>query len=400
MQAVKANYPVHAALLAFTEQPDDSDCLKHCCCVSALVTLLLITFVVCCVFNIIHHSTFRNMSTHFHPRPASERQSSPVRPSTAHSTIRAVTPSPTVSLNEALRSDLAHLSSTGRPYSEIIPHIPATEPFATDVKTAETKVFDDTPVKAASPGLQHGGATPGRSSPAKLRSRSHSPMKKPYYPPTALDIHQESQELAHHHDPGHEQETDDTATVETKEHDCPDTPTPMTQAQKRQAYTPLGATPPTPSFLDEQAQSPAQRHPSIPHRASPPHVHSSERTYKPRPNILTAQAKSREYHDHSLPQPVPLHAGRHVSVSAQSNVSGGTVASRRSVFSTPGRDELERKKALVEVDEGPFARATSVKDLDRRRRRVSIVEGVEERGDWRKRGQGRSCGLRRGCAVM
>ena len=75
--------------------------------------------------------------------------------------------------------------------------------------------------------------------------------------------------------------------------------------------------------------------------------------------------------------------------------------SKRSIFSIPGRDELERKKALVEADEGPFARAVSMQDLQARRRRVSEGKGVskkEEEMGVRTRG---GCGIGRGrCNVM
>ena len=85
---------------------------------------------------------------------------------------------------------------------------------------------------------------------------------------------------------------------------------------------------------------------------------------------------------------------RRASVSRQSEASGASVASKHSVFSTPGRDEMERKKPIVEEDEGPFAKATSVADLEQRRRRVS--EGTKE-GEEKdeKKGPG---GMR--CVVM
>jgi len=78
--------------------------------------------------------------------------------------------------------------------------------------------------------------------------------------------------------------------------------------------------------------------------------------------------------------------GRNTSLSRISATSNGTVASRKSVFSTLGRDELERKKAFVEADEGPFARAVSMQDLNQSRRVISgevkkdrDVGGKEER---------------------
>jgi hypothetical protein len=84
---------------------------------------------------------------------------------------------------------------------------------------------------------------------------------------------------------------------------------------------------------------------------------------------------------------------RHTSVSRRSETSGASVASKHSIFSTPGRDELERKKPIVEEDEGPFAKATNMQDLEQRRRKVS--ETTKDEGDKETK---RMCGLK--CVVM
>jgi len=99
---------------------------------------------------------------------------------------------------------------------------------------------------------------------------------------------------------------------------------------------------------------------------------------------------------------------RHVSPSEGSCVSGGTATSKRSVFSTPGRDELERKKAIVETDDGPFAKAVSMADLNERRRVVSDEgaqgvprsEDLEAESMQKKKKEGRTCGMGVGCNVM
>ena len=85
---------------------------------------------------------------------------------------------------------------------------------------------------------------------------------------------------------------------------------------------------------------------------------------------------------------------RQTSASRRSETSGASVASRHTVFSTPGRDEMERKKPIVEEDEGPFGRVKSVKELEADRRKVSgrTTDDVEK-GDGK-----RLCGMR--CAVM
>ena len=71
------------------------------------------------------------------------------------------------------------------------------------------------------------------------------------------------------------------------------------------------------------------------------------------------------------------------------------------MFATPGRDELERKKALVEADEGPFAGVRSVQALWRERRGVSGESGESRgKGDGRggEGGEGRGRrGKRWGC---
>ena len=86
--------------------------------------------------------------------------------------------------------------------------------------------------------------------------------------------------------------------------------------------------------------------------------------------------------------------GRNTSLSRVSAASNGTVVSRKSVFSTLGRDELERKKALVEADEGPFARVVSMQDLNQSRR---IISGeVKRDGD----GGGKEERMMCGCVVM
>jgi hypothetical protein len=111
-----------------------------------------------------------------------------------------------------------------------------------------------------------------------------------------------------------------------EEQNPPDTPTPMSREQKRDAYVPLSA---QPSIL-----APVRN-----------------------PIVITGP-KSKE-------------SNKHASITAFSTLS---VASKHSIFSTPGRDELERKKVVVEADEGPFGRVKSVSDLDEARKKVSMRE--------------------------
>lgn len=126
-------------------------------------------------------------------------------------------------------------------------------------------------------------------------------------------------------------------------------------------------------------RQPVRRPPS----ASSPDVYGN--TYDPTP--APAQARPQTH--------VP---GRNTSLSRVSATSNGTVASRKSIFSTPGRDELERKKALVEADEGPFARAVSMQELNHARR---VISGEVGRGGGQPEGESETKERRLcGCNVM
>jgi hypothetical protein len=68
---------------------------------------------------------------------------------------------------------------------------------------------------------------------------------------------------------------------------------------------------------------------------------------------------------------------------------------------------MKRKKALVEDDEGPFAKAMSMADLDERRRVVSEQRAGDDRRaaileaeSSQKKRKDRACGLGVGCNVM
>lgn len=133
---------------------------------------------------------------------------------------------------------------------------------------------------------------------------------------------------------------------------CPDTPTPIPRSQKRSAYLPLS---PIPLSLPQPAHI---------------HIPTPNNTTTSNTNISPTSPTSPTY----PAPPIPLKSPDRISVSGASNLTaltGLSATSNHSVFSTPGRDELERKKALVEVDEGPFGLVGSVADLREERRRVS-----------------------------
>jgi hypothetical protein len=201
--------------------------------------------------------------------------------------------------------------------------------------------------------------------------------------------------------------------------DAPDTPSPVSRQQKKDAYTPLQV-----RRLFEELNSegePAAGHTRVadymrqvkmqqpsfiltPTGTPPEKIEAPQpvkRIATPVAHIVQAIAEA-----HTVAQDgessssrqeqlqISREPNRQTSASRRSQASGRSVASRHTVFSTPGRDEMERKKPIVEEDEGPFARAKSVKELEVDRRVVSggTTDGVEK-GDGK-----RLCGMR--CAVM
>jgi hypothetical protein len=279
-------------------------------------------------------------STYFRPHQrAPPTPTSPVRPSTAHSTIRAVTPSPPQALP--------------RPKSVHALNSPDFATFARYVLKAECGGFDISPDEAT--GLRHGGAASERSSPVESRSQSPVKKKRPLSTPEGLEMGDYAPTPARGDQPEKDEEEVDLVDI-LDENEAPDTPTPMTREQKRHAYVPLGegirlaAMPSLSRLLPAVPGLPASPPPQIP----PPHLSP------------------------------PLR----ISVSG---TSARSTASKHSIFSTPGRDELERKKAMIEDDEGPFARAKSMIDLKEERRKVSTGKGKGKGGK-------RCCVA--GCAVM
>jgi hypothetical protein len=348
--------------------------------------------------------------------------------------------------------------------------------------TAENGNFGSSPANiAANVIIKRGGGMMTRRSPVKRGSRSSSPKKRPCSTPTELSSHRESTS----HNPSNEMATspqdDDIQAGHVVDSDtyaeCPDTPTPVSNSQKRSAYLPLGTPKPFPSsksssksrsksnlprvtptttpeaptpkleffesFDEQPSYGPGTFDTTHPQTYARPedklmafYTQNERRKMRERADARAAQpemvaptsgltmqqppreedirarvhlAPPQQALDTPLRKHVPGETGnmaRHVSISEVSCVSGGTVTSKRTVFSTPGRDELERKKALVETDDGPFAKAVSMADLNERRRVVSEegargdrgIEDLEADGGHKKRS--RTCGLRVGCNVM
>ncbi|KAF1843062.1 uncharacterized protein K460DRAFT_407434 [Cucurbitaria berberidis CBS 394.84] len=404
------------------------------------------------------------MSTHFRPRPPTITPSSPIRPSTARSTVRAVTPSPPSSF-ENFQLQHASQGRHARSKSEDAQNGNASgsrgavrqeekQDFREFLLSTESGTFSNSPVVAPGPSLWRGGIASGRSSPGKVRPRSRSPRKRPVSTPTKLlsptqEVRVEEQkreEEVEQQEEAVEEEEDDVGNddSEDEEFECPDTPTPISRFQKRSAYIPLGTPLALFSNREQQKKSREIVHacpcpPPPPtttdcltaprvHDQRPPKSQTPTFVFQPEPSPPSPQHPQPKAQDvpittttaridtpplpprqATVQKPLPANEpARHISLSAQSNVSGGTAGSKRSVFSTPGRDELERKKALVEADEGPFARAVSVQDLQERRRMVSGgkvegkgVGGVIEEGNGGEKSKKRICGIGVGrCNVM
>ncbi|KAF2621257.1 hypothetical protein BU25DRAFT_463860 [Macroventuria anomochaeta] len=349
-------------------------------------------------------------ATHIRPRTA---PASPERPGTAYSTrstIRQVEPSPD-SLSDALALGFAH-GGTPAPGTSF-------EPFSLfnpgqDGKTEHdehgmhhSSIEPTAPVVA----LRRGGTPSGRSSPRKSRScspqksRSASPRKQLVRTPT-LPVHQESSSSA-------------CSAVSSEKWEAPDTPSPIPHEQQREAYAPLQVRRP---FAESNSEGePVAGHDTHPRiadymrkmmqqqqgaRSKPGEINRSQVEVPepvkrvvgpPAPHIVQAMVQPDNPSQTLSPffaaqRQAQKEPARHISVSRRSEASGASVASKHSIFSTPGRDEMERKKPIVEEDEGPFATATSMQDLEQRRRRVS--EGSKD-GD----GIGkRVCGMK--CVVM
>ncbi|XPS81480.1 hypothetical protein M3J09_013414 [Ascochyta lentis] len=360
--------------------------------------------------------------THIRPRTA---PASPERPGTAYSTrstIRQVEPSPD-SLGDALANELAD-GGTPAPGPSFEP-FPLFDPGRVE-RTAEDELYTHIPStepggSSSAAGLRRGGTPSGRASPRKSRScspqksRSRSPRKNVVQTPT-LPAHQESPASSSAYS-GAETQQDGEVYPEP-----PDTPSPVTREQQRQAYAPLQIRRPFAAqeggedvktegygthvriadYMRKMRQQRSSRSASPKKETKKPQVPASpSRTAEPSAlHIVQAMAQPNAQSQIQTLSPfsraqkqAEKEPARHTSVSRRSEASGASVASKHSIFSTPGRDEMERKKPIVEEDEGPFAKATSMQDLEQRRRRVSEVEkeGHDE-------GKKRICGMR--CVVM
>ncbi|KAF1919149.1 hypothetical protein BDU57DRAFT_512077 [Ampelomyces quisqualis] len=320
------------------------------------------------------------MSTHFYPRPLPS-PSSPVRPSTAHSTIRAVTPSPP--------------HSVPRPKSEHALGSTELATFARYVVQAEDGESGNPPGNIENGGgLRRRGRMTRSRSPEK--SRSTCPQKLRTTSPRKTQI-PEPVDVA---PIGPQHTTPSYRIDEDYDQEPPLTPTPMTREQKRHAYTPLSAhdqpPPRGPITNTPSPRGPASNNPAAaqaPARA----INNATGTNRSKQDCVSAAVSAR-----SAPRfsPSCLDAPKRVSTS----LSASSALSKYSVFSTPGRDELERKKALVEDDEGPFGRMKSVGDLVGERERVrsagrtSEAGGKENGARMRMKMRLRGCGV--GCVVM
>ncbi|KAJ8117540.1 hypothetical protein OPT61_g1290 [Boeremia exigua] len=353
-------------------------------------------------------------ATHIRPHTA---PASPDRPGTAYSTrstIRQVEPSP-----DSLIADVADdpLSGPGLSFEPFPPFDLSKSGDTVASHELYTHVHSTGPTtgtEAETGALRRGGTPSGRTSPQKSRScsprksRSQSPRKHMVRTPT-LPAHQESPSSSY-------------SAIDSEKWDAPDTPSPIPPEQQRDVYAPLRVHRP---FMEPGSErEPVVHHGThtriadymrklqtqpgcAPVSAIEGERENSQRTepvkkvVAPIPHIIQAMAQPSNAFETLSPYSAARReaAGekepaRHTSASRRSETSGTSVASRHSIFSTPGRDEMERKKPIVEEDEGPFAKAANMQDLEQRRRTVSEGTKVSEENDGKKR----FCGLR--CAVM
>ena len=390
------------------------------------------------------------MSTHFHPRTSTSAPQSPVCPGSGRPTIRAITPSPPHGLNKPMSKSCSELEKPSHASQAAAEHL-FMRPKSVEIlqKHAETRHaqqgFQHREADANMPALRRGGAVAGRKSPVKRKQYSKSQRSRPYSTPPATSL-RGKMPIGDRKDDKNEESCaiKQDASKQTEHHDnndmdifaaCPDTPTPMTASQKRFAYVPLGT--PTPAVHSQSASKPRSRTNAAPPRTKSAPILVSDRNRhtsnvglgKPQP-IHTAQTlnphgpravqhneskvSSKTSHSHQslhiiqqpnqssapapvtqrarAPAPAPTVPLPRKPLSATSNISIHTAHSHRSVFSTLGRDELERKKACVEEDEGPFGAAKSVAELDEKKQSIKSGKDGGEKGGM--------CGGRACCDVM
>ncbi|KAF1924007.1 uncharacterized protein M421DRAFT_9155 [Didymella exigua CBS 183.55] len=326
-------------------------------------------------------------ATHIRPRTA---PASPERPGTAvstRSTIRQVQPSPD-SLINAFANGFA---DGGTPGPDRAPE-PSFEPFPPFNSAEKEDTADDdhgTHIPSTEPTLpnvtlRRGGSPRKSRSYSPQKSRSESPRKHMVRTPI-LPVHQESP----------------SSSYSAERWEVPDTPSPVTREQHKQAYAPLQVRRPIAEANREgepaggqgtqariadyvrKAKKQQRGEKSKSSDAGPSRdAEGSEPTNRvvpALPHIVSAMAQPSDTRQTLSPFSVAQRRAqtnmekgpaRHTSVSRRSEASGASVASRHSIFSTPGRDEMERKKPIIEEDEGPFAKAMSVRDLEQSRRRV------------------------------
>ncbi|KAF3040706.1 hypothetical protein E8E12_006327 [Didymella heteroderae] len=331
-------------------------------------------------------------ATHVRPRTA---PASPERPGavvSTRSTIRQVQPSPD-SLSEAFAHGFADGGAPGpasAPASSFEPFPPFNSAQTQDPQ--EDSSAHGTHIPSTEPShpnitLRRGGSPRKSRSCSPQKSRSASPRKRQVRTPT-LPAHQESPSSSY--------------SAECLE--APDTPSPETREQQRQAYAPLQVRRPFAEangegepvggrgtharIADYMRKTKGQQHrdgtsKNADGETSRPageegREEPTKRVVPAIPHIVSAMAKPSDSGQTLSPfsaaqgqaqKEKEKEPARHASVSRRSETSGASVASKHSIFSTPGRDEMERKKPIVEEDEGPFANAKSVQDLEQRRRR-------------------------------
>ncbi|KAG9377552.1 hypothetical protein PtrSN002B_010330 [Pyrenophora tritici-repentis] len=208
------------------------------------------------------------------------------------------------------------------------------------------------------------------------------------------------------------------STSSDTEVEYPDTPTPLTNWQKRSAYLDLGTpTPPSvtnskgsakPKASSSSLRKVAAPVPLLPVRpVHPMQETTQEEADKERKDLEDEIAQfSRESSAQGIPMELQRfkrsgedaavitknayklqpHQARRPYLSRVPATTSTTMVRERPVFSIPGRDEYERKKITLEADDGPFAQAISMHDLNRSRRIINeeVDARAPARPDWKE----------------
>ncbi|EFQ86468.1 hypothetical protein PTT_18279 [Pyrenophora teres f. teres 0-1] len=340
------------------------------------------------------------MATHITPRLPVSPPSSPMRPETAKCTIRAIPPSPSPST-----SPLSQTEASGLNYADT--GAPTANEEGGDTSSDSEVEYPDTPTpmttwQKRSAYLDLGTPTPpsvtNSKGPSKPRSKaSSSSLRQGAAPVPLLPVR-----------PMHpmQETTQDEAYKQRKEleHDIVQFNNESRAqgiATELQRFKRSGE---DAAVVTKNAYKLQPRHPDHPpiqitRRPLPPPGRVPPPIPPPQPRRVPPPVPARAAHPAvdicgRMPYHTSIENQAHAYAAGQghrpffsraSATSNATIASHQAVFNTPGRDEFERKKITLEADEGPFAHAISMRDLNQSRRVINDeVEARAPAKDWKE----------------